>query len=438
MTGIVFGAVVPHPPLLVPQIGRGQEVRVKATGQAMTALAQDLKAAQPQSLLLISPHGASHPDAMGIFRGTESWGNFIEWGAPRLDYHFDNDGELALAIKEEAEALNVPVRDIGSQSYELDHGALVPLFFLQPAIHDVPLVPLTFSWRPLEAHLRFGQALRRAAERLGRRVALIASGDLSHRLIPEAPAGYDPQGEVFDRRIAQAVASLDKDALLGLDPELIERAGECGLRSIAILLGALEGLPAQAKVLSYEGPFGVGYMVASITVTEESKLHPLVRLAKEAAERCVLREPPPPPQELTPEMKEKAGVFVCIKKDGELRGCIGTFEPTRDNVFEEIVANSLCSALQDPRFSPVAPEELPRLTYMVDVLSHPEPISSLEGHDPKRYGLIVEAWGRKGLLLPDLEGVDTAQQQMEICLLKAGLRPRDPVKLYRFQVQRYQ
>ena len=452
MSGIVFGAVAPHPPLLVPQVGRGQEIAVKATSQAMMTLAKDLEAAHPDTILLISPHGPSHLGAMGVFYGPGSWGNFAEWGAPGPDYFFGNDIDLALAIKAQAKALKVPLRGIGGDSYELDHGVMVPMFFLQEAAPQTPVVQLTFSLLPLDTHLLFGQALRRAAERTGKRVAIIASGDLSHRLIPTAPAGYDPLGAVFDQKIAQIVRAADARAILALDPSLIARAGQCGLRSIAVLLGALEGLPARPQVLSYEGPFGVGYLVASIPVSEttaarpqpeterpqKERHHPLVELAMKAVHSCVLGEAGPQPEKLTPEMTHRAGVFVCIKEDGVLRGCIGTFEPTRANVAEEIVANSLCSALQDPRFPPVSPQELPHLSYTVDVLSSPEPIPDLAGHDPKKFGLMVEAAGHRGLLLPNLDGVETAQQQLNICLVKAGIHPEEPVKLYRFQVHRYE
>lgn len=170
---------------------------------------------------------------------------------------------------------------------------------------------------------------------------------------------------------------------------------------------------------------------------DSGKLHPLVALAKEAVEKYVQGKEIARPKELTPEMKERAGVFVSIKKKGVLRGCIGTFEPTRPNVAEEIIFNAINSATRDPRFPPVTPNELPELTYSVDILTKPEPVASKSELDPKKYGVLVEYQGRRGLLLPDLEGVDTVDQQIEIACAKAGISPDDPVKLYRFQVRRY-
>ena len=136
-------------------------------------------------------------------------------------------------------------------------------------------------------------------------------------------------------------------------------------------------------------------------------------------------------------MGERAGVFVSIHKLGELRGCIGTFEPQKRNVAEEIITNAVSSATRDPRFPTIAPNELKDLSYSVDVLTTPEPIASQDQLDPKRYGVIVEAGIRRGLLLPDLEGVDSVDEQISICLQKAGIAPDEPVKLYRFEVKRY-
>ena len=167
------------------------------------------------------------------------------------------------------------------------------------------------------------------------------------------------------------------------------------------------------------------------------KFHPLVKLAKETVESYVREGKTPQPKELTPEMKGRAGVFVSIHKHGELRGCIGTFEPTKDNVAEEIIANAISSATRDPRFPPMAASELSDLEYSVDVLTKPEPVGDASQLDPEKYGVIVESGLRRGLLLPDLEGVATVERQIEICRLKAGILADVPVKLYRFQVERF-
>jgi len=166
-------------------------------------------------------------------------------------------------------------------------------------------------------------------------------------------------------------------------------------------------------------------------------VHPLVRLAKRTVESYVRKGKVVQVKRLTPEMKPKAGVFVSIHKGGELRGCIGTIEPQRNNIAEEIIVNAISSARRDPRFYPVTADELGELDYSVDVLTEPRPVKSRKQLDAKRYGVIVEAGSRKGLLLPDLEGVESAEEQIGICRQKAGIAPDEPVKLYRFEVERY-
>jgi len=169
----------------------------------------------------------------------------------------------------------------------------------------------------------------------------------------------------------------------------------------------------------------------------KQKMHPLAQLARKSVEGYVNGHQVVEPGELVPEMKERAGVFVSLKKHGQLRGCIGTFEPTQPNVAEEIIQNSISSATRDPRFSPVRPGELSELEYSVDVLTTPEPVGDRSQLDPRKYGVIVEAGRRRGLLLPDLEGVDSVDMQIDICRQKAGIPPTEPVSLYRFQVRRY-
>lgn len=168
-------------------------------------------------------------------------------------------------------------------------------------------------------------------------------------------------------------------------------------------------------------------------------MHPYVELAKKTVEEFVKEgKVSPKPEEIPQDMRRKAGVFVSIKKRGNLRGCIGTFMPTTENIYSEIVRNAIAAATEDPRFPPVTKDELPELNYSVDILSPPEPVKSLDELDPKKYGVIVMKGWRKGLLLPDLEGVDTVEEQLRIAKLKAGIDPFDSdIEIYKFKVERY-
>jgi AmmeMemoRadiSam system protein A len=167
------------------------------------------------------------------------------------------------------------------------------------------------------------------------------------------------------------------------------------------------------------------------------RLHPVAKLAKKAVESYIRDGKSPTPRRLTPEMRQRAGVFVSLHKHGQLRGCIGTFEPAKDNVAKEIIANAISSSTGDPRFPPVTASELDDLEYSVDILTRPEPVTDIGQLDHKKYGVIVESGWRRGLLLPDLEGVDSVEEQIAICRLKAGIPAGEPVKLYRFEVKRF-
>jgi len=170
----------------------------------------------------------------------------------------------------------------------------------------------------------------------------------------------------------------------------------------------------------------------------EQEDHPLVELARKTIARYVRKgETIHPPEELTPEMAQRAATFVSLHKRGALRGCIGTLEPRLANVAQEVIQNAISAATRDPRFPPVQPSELNDLEISVDVLTPAEPIDSVAELDPQRYGVIVQSGWQRGVLLPDLEGVDTAEYQVAIARRKAGIAPNEPVQLYRFEVRRY-
>jgi AmmeMemoRadiSam system protein A len=167
-------------------------------------------------------------------------------------------------------------------------------------------------------------------------------------------------------------------------------------------------------------------------------MHKLVELARKSVEEYIRNKKEIPlPSDLSPEMSVKAGVFVCIKKKGNLRGCVGTFMPCTENVAQEVIRNALCAATSDSRFEPVTEDELDELEFSVDVLSPPEKVADISELDPKKYGVIVVHGSRKGLLLPDLEGVDSVDEQLRIAKMKAWINPDEKVEIFRFMVSRY-
>lgn len=280
---------------------------------------------------------------------------------------------------------------------------------------------------------------------------------MSHALKEEGPYHYHSDGPKFDQAVKTTFDRGDFKGLLEIPPQLRTNARECGYPSILILIGALDGYKPEKIITSYEGPFGVGYLSVGIKpgAETESLIPGMMRrkeelaAARRAQEGTLVRwarlnlehavrglVAPQPDAEMQEIKKQKAAAFVSIKKGGSLRGCIGTILPAYDNLAEEIAHNALAAGLRDPRFSPVQAEELPELEYSVDVLGKPESCSRDE-LDPQRYGVIVSYKGRRGLLLPDLEGVDTVEEQLGIACQKAGISPNEPYSIERFQVIRH-
>ena len=459
---IAGAIIVPHPPIIIPTVGCGQEGAVQATVEAYRAAARQTAAWEPEVLVVTSPHLIMYADYFHISPGKGASGDMSAFGAPQTRLKIAYDGELRQEIIRQAESAGIQAGTLGERDPSLDHGTFLPLYFLQEAGVTCPSLRVGLSgFSPLE-HYRLGQCIAQAIEKLDRRAVFVASGDLSHKLKKDGPYGYAPEGPVFDRQVTQAMANGDFLQFLTMDAGLCGRAAECGLRSFQIMAGALDGLAVQPKLLSYEGPFGVGYGAATFSVNgpdknrrfaqryeaiERARLaerkaaeDPWVRLARLSLETYLRtgKRLDQLPEGLPAEMTGRAaGAFVSLLAHGQLRGCIGTTGPTTPCVALEIVQNAVSAGVRDPRFSPVTAAELDTLEYSVDVLGEPQSIDSPEQLDVKKYGVIVSCGTRRGLLLPDLEGVDTVEQQIDIALQKGGIRSREQYSLERFEVVRH-
>lgn len=459
----MLGAVLtPHPPVLLPEVGKGREREISATGNAMRQAAEEVARWNPDVLIVSSPHTILYGDYFHIAPGSGAAGSMAAFGAPQVRMEVQYDAPLREEIIRRAENAGLQAGTLGQRDPSLDHGVLIPLYFLRKAGVTCPIVRMGLSGFSALDHYRLGQCAARAVEALGRRAVFVASGDLSHKLKADGPYGFAPEGPVFDEAVTKAMASGNFLEFLTMAPSLCERAAECGLRSFQIMAGALDGLAVQPRLLSHEGTFGVGYSVALFPVTgrddarryaaaceqihrerlaaRRAKEDPWVRLARLSLETRIRQGlmlqtlPEGLPAELT---GQTAGAFVSLHKDGRLRGCIGTIAPTEENVAKEIAQNAVSAGTRDPRFPPVHADELEELEYSVDVLGQPEPVDSISELDPKTYGVIV-SYGRKhGLLLPDLDGVDTVEEQVDIARRKGGIREDDPYTLQRFKVVRH-
>lgn len=445
MGKLLNGYILPHPPIIVPGIGHGREREAGSTIEAVKRAAREIGQDKPTTIVLSTPHAASFMDYVYILDAEILAGDFAPFGSPDIKFAFKNNKDLASLIAEKAGLAGIGAGGLSeSQKRQygiddrLDHGALVPLCFIEKELENFRLVCISTPFLPFQELYDFGKCIRAAVEESDERVIYIASGDLSHRLTRDAPAGYDPKGREYDEALVEKVNRTDVKGLLETDSNLLEKAGECGTRSIVMMFGAFDGMKLNSEVYSYEGPFGVGYLIAKIDGAVETESD-YVKLARETLETYVCSgNKLNVPEWVPPEFKTKrAGVFVSLKKDGMLRGCIGTIGPVRVNIAEEIINNAISAGMQDPRFPDVKEQELEELVYSVDVLGAPEKIDSIEELDVKRYGVIVTSGFRRGLLLPDLEGVDSPKEQVEIALQKAGIRSSDSYEMERFEVIRY-
>lgn len=453
MSASVFGIIAPHPPIMVEAVGGDRAAVTSDSIEALAQAAELLARFDPDTVVIMSPHSPALADAFAVETAERLEGSFAQFGAAHARYSYAGDPELAHRLLERLDAAGIPAvdraRSLTLDSGVLDHGVMVPMNFLDPA-GRWPVLDLSLSWLSYEQHRELGVQVASAAADLGRKIAFVASGDCAHRLTRDAPAGYSPRAAEFDAELVRLLGMSDFEGLMHIDRDLVEAAGECGLRSFIALGGAAE--PASARVLSYEGPWGVGYLTALVNeqvvpaATAETGAkggmpgdaeHEVVALARMTIEALIERGVAPSPTPLAdPSLPARAGTFVSLHRGGELRGCIGTIAPMQPTLAEEIVHNAIEAATHDPRFPALARDELADLDISVDVLHDPEPCT-LEELDPSCYGVIVTSGYRRGLLLPDLEGVDTADHQVDIARRKACIPLEVPAELERFRVDRY-
>ena len=449
---VVCAVLMAHAPILVPEVGGERGGAARASCQAMRQAAASLTHYRPEAVVLISPHSPRKPRAFGLWVGERLHGSLAQFHAAGAKVSLPNDTPLAQAI-----ATETGTRDLATWMIDeptLDHGALVPLWFLAEAGWAGPTVVLSLNY-PEDGGLgEFGEAIAAAARVSRRRIAIVASGDMSHRLTQNAPCGFHPQAHEFDEAFIRLIRDGDYHGIGNMDAALRELAAEDAADSTVVAAAAVDWRAAGHKVLSYEGPFGVGYGVAILFA---EPLNPagagpppdpaaksggaiLPALARQSVMAELSGGPERPPAATEPYLSAKRGVFVTMReRDGSLRGCCGTILPVCGSVVAETWRSARAAAFHDPRFSPVEAGELANLRFDVSVLHSLEDISSPDELNPARYGVVVATEdGRRGLLLPGIAEIKTVGEQLGIARKKAGIGPRETVQLQRFQVDHFE
>jgi aromatic ring-opening dioxygenase LigB subunit len=276
-TAICYACISPHPPIIVPQVGRGRERGAARTIAALRQLAQEVRAQAPETALLMATHGPLNPRGAVILDAPSASGDLSAFGAPDVKLELRTDRPLVEAVLREARAAGASLSPVPSWGSGLDWSVTVPLYYLRQGLGQAPVTPMNVSFAPPEDHFRLGAAVRKAIEKTGRRTVVIASADLSHRLSEDGPYGFDPAGPELDRRIQRAVEAWDPRCLFEMDDAFRERAGDDAVASISFLMGVLHGLNVRPRILSYEGPWGVGYMVAAVDIQESTGATPASR-----------------------------------------------------------------------------------------------------------------------------------------------------------------
>ena len=261
--GILAAFMVPHPPLIVPAVGRGGEEQIEETTRAYERVAEEVAACEPETIIITSPHSVMYSDYFHISPGRGAKGSFAQFGAGQVKFSEVYDEELVDRICLRAAEVNFPAGTLGERDARLDHGTMVPLWFIRKRYDGFRIVRIGLSGLPLTDHYRFGEMLKESVEALGRRAVIIASGDLSHKLQDYGPYGYAPEGPEYDRRIMDVCGRAAFGELLDFDEAFCEKASECGHRSFVIMAGAFDGIRVRAEALSHQDVTGVGFGICT-------------------------------------------------------------------------------------------------------------------------------------------------------------------------------
>jgi AmmeMemoRadiSam system protein A len=419
-----------HAPIVIPAIAGPRAKQCSQTTAAMREAARRVVDSAPDVLVVISPHAPRNGAHWGIDGSAVIEGSFANFGVPDVGLRLPGAPDAARGLAQTARGNLLPVYTLPAAP--LDHGALVPLYFMVEAGWRGATLLVALPMPGAQSEERFGQAVRDAAAACGQRWAVLASGDMSHRLQRGAPAGYHPDAFRFDAAFVEALRQLDYRAACSPDPQLQELAAEDVVASTCVAYGATAGCNYGAEFLSYEGPFGVGYCeaVLSDTSTPPRELLDVARDAIRGRTNATHRD-------VDPVWREPRAVFVTLRSpDGQLRGCIGQLAPTEPDLVREVERAAIAAATRDPRFPPVSDDEIDDLRIEVSVLERPVPIASPSQLDPHRYGVVVHSGPRRGVLLPNVEGVDTIELQLRIACEKAGIAPGEHFDMERFLVRK--
>lgn len=465
---IISAYMVPHPPITIKEISQERVNEVSETVDSYIKVAKQIAEDSPDTIIIISSHATIFGDYFHISPGDSAVGSFDSYGAPDVMFHVKYDKVLAKKISKVSLDSHIHSGSIGHAEHQLDHGTMIPLYFINQFYSNYKIIRISITNFTPYVHYQFGRCIQQACESLHKKITVIASGDLSHYLTEKGPYGYRHEGPIFDSTFTNIMKETNFIDCFTFTPSFIDKAGVCGLKPFSVLAGCFDGQNVKSDFYSYQGNLGVGYALCSyhpensasepIPSRQFEKIyrkkllselrdrsldeHPYVLLARMALEYLVIKKSFLTIKDISEYidsylLNESSGVFVCIKKENTVRGCVGTVAPSTNCIAHEIITNSINAGFNDPRFPPISIDELPYLTYTVDIINSPEPICSIHELNINKYGVIVTTKEKRGLLLPNLSSITSEEQQVKIALKKAGIMEYENFQMQRFEVVRY-
>lgn len=439
---ICCAALMCHAPIVIPAVAGSRGVACAKTTEAMAKVARELVAHEPDVIVVISPHAPRAAHGWAVVHDEEIAGTFARFGRPDVGLKLPGAPHAARGLSRVAAQHGLMVES--ARGDELDHGALVPLMFVAEAGFQGRTLVVSLPQHGTEQEERLGHLIAQASASSGERWAILASGDMSHRLSGDAPAGFHPRAKEFDLTFVRNLRQGDLRAATTVESKLLSLVAEDVVQTTRVAAAAVDYVPRGLTVYSYEGPFGVGYCEA-LLFSERAKLHTvdvdapplaLLDIAHEAIAHALSGVRYVVPQ-LDAPWESPHAVFVTLRSpDGELRGCIGRTEPAFRTLALEVADCAVAAATRDHRMTPVQSSELARLGIEISVLEPPEEVEGPASLDPKRYGVVVSQGEQRGVLLPEVEGVDTVEDQLRIAMRKGEISAHAPYRLQRFRVHK--
>ncbi len=465
---VLAAVLVPHPPLIVPAVGKGKEKAFGQTASAFREAMAFLARFRPETVVVVTPYKMAYSDCFHLSPGRGAEGNLGEFGASRVSVRAEYDEAFVRKLRNLCRDRQITASTRGGGDPELDIGTVIPLLFLKDALKQFRVVRIGTTALSLGEHYRLGQAVARAADRLGRRVVVVASGELSWSSGKDSPFGFSEKSAAFDRELTAAIERGDLAGMMSLSSAVDSDTVQTALEPLSIMAGAFDQRKVASNLLSYEAPFGMGWAVATFeggeadperNVLAEWQAHDeaarrerlqkedgCVKVARFFAEQLV-RTGKRPALDADADLLERfsgdlfnrsGAVSVTLYFHGRVRGQVLNVEPTRKNLFEEIAENAMAACSGETGYHPVAIDELDDLVYRVEVMGPLEKVTSAAELDPRVYGLLTRKGRRVGVGFPGLERIVTAEQQMEAVREEAGLLPGEPAEFFRFTVETHE